>query len=266
MQPNKRKVLVTGGGTFLGDYIAAALLVEGAEVTLLVRPGAEDKVGPLSQRARIITADVWDPASLRGRARGHACVINTVGSMTADPVQGLTHHRLNFVSARNVTNMVISDGVPHTILMSAARAPWVSRQYVAAKREAEEYVRRVGVSTTVIRAPLVYQRGVPRPLFFEVMTLLGTHPPLQWTPLGTIAPLAIDILARAVARIALNPKTGKAIYFAPDLRRLNTREELARGVPLKYPVLENDATQPNRKGLSLPDDDTPFGWLPGQRK
>lgn len=266
MQVNKRKVLVTGGGTFLGDHIATALIVEGAEVTLLVRPGAEDRVGPLQQRARIVTADVWDAASLRGRARGHACVINTVGSMTADPAQGLTYHRLNFVSARNVTNMVISDGVPHTILLSSARAPWMNRQYIAAKREAEEYVQRVGVSTTVIRAPLVYQRGTRRPLFFELMTLFGTTPPLRWTPLNIAAPMPIDVLARAVARIALNAKTAKSVYFASDLRRLNTREELARGTPLALKPLNKDDTQPRRKNITLTDDDTPFGWLPDNRK
>ena len=47
----KARVLVTGGGTFLGDSIAAALLAEGVEVTLLVRPGAEEKLGSLAQRA-----------------------------------------------------------------------------------------------------------------------------------------------------------------------------------------------------------------------
>src|ERR1700741_2991746 len=140
MAGKDRRILVTGGGTFLGDNIAAALLAEGAEVTLLVRPGTEDKLGPLAQRVRWWTADVWNPASLRGRARGHASVIHTVGSLSADPVQGLNHHWLNFVSARNVANMCVSDGVPHIVLMSSARAPWVNGHYLRAKREAENYI------------------------------------------------------------------------------------------------------------------------------
>src|SRR5690606_30677963 len=102
-----RRVLVTGGGTFLGDYIAAALLAEGAEVTLLVRPGAEDKLGPLGQRVRWWSAAVWESSSMKGRARGHTSVIHTVGSMTADPGKGLTYPWLNFVSARNVANMCV---------------------------------------------------------------------------------------------------------------------------------------------------------------
>src|SRR5690606_26216754 len=175
--PSRSRVLVTGGGTFLGDYIAAALVAEGADVTLLVRPGAEDRLGGLAERVRWATADVWDAASLRGRARGHQCVVHTVGSLIADPAQGLTHHRLNFMSARNVVNMCSSDGVPTCVLMSTVRAPWLNRQYVAAKREAEEYVRRVGVNAVVVRAPLVYRRGSSRPLFYRLVSALRLIPP-----------------------------------------------------------------------------------------
>lgn len=228
MSANNGRVLVTGGGTFLGDNIAAALLAEGAEVTLLVRPGAEDKIGALKNRVRWATADPWDPASLRGRARNHSCVVNTIGSLTDDPAQGLTFHRLNFVSARNIANMVISDGVPQTVFISSARAPWFSRHYIHAKREAEGYLARVGVNTIVLRPPLTFARGRPRPFFFELVTLFGLVPPFSWTPLARLAPMPVDVLARATARIALNPRPDKTLYYASDLRRLNTREELRR--------------------------------------
>ena len=138
-----RGVLVTGGGTFLGDSIAAALLAAGAEVSLLVRAGTEDQLGPLAHHTRWSTADVWNPASLRGKARFHSAVIHTVGSLSADPAQGLSFHRLNFVSARNVANMCISDGVDRMILLSGVSAPWVRRSYIQSKREAEHYLRRI---------------------------------------------------------------------------------------------------------------------------
>jgi nucleoside-diphosphate-sugar epimerase len=252
-----RRVLVTGGGTFLGDNIAAALLAEGAEVTLLLRPGAENRLGDLASHVRYRTADVWDAASLRGQARGHMCVVNTIGSLTADPSQGLSYHRLNFVSARNVVNMCVSDGVPHVVLLSSARAPWMNSQYVSAKREAEEYVRRMGMSASIIRAPLVYSRGKSRPLFFEFVTL--------FRPFGMrrAAPMPVDVLARGVARIAMNPKREKAIYYAPDLRRLNTREESRSGI-IELPSDAPPQTQPARL-LQQSDDEAPFGWTPPRK-
>jgi uncharacterized protein YbjT (DUF2867 family) len=257
MTSTNRRILVTGGGTFLGDNIAAALLAEGAEVTLLVRPGAEDRLGPLAARVRWWTADVWDPASLRGRARGHASVVHTVGSMIADPAQGLTHHRLNFVSARNAVNMCVSDGVPHLVLLSTVSAPWVSRQYIRTKHEAEEYIERVGVRGTIIRAPLVYVRGQPRPLFYQFVTMLGSIPPTSWFWFGRIAPMPVDLLARGVARITLDENRSKNIYYAPDLRKRNTRQEIRRALPLMPP-------QPSgrRSQIPVPDEEVPFGWMP----
>lgn len=220
-----RRVLITGGDTSLGIHIASALLAEGAEITLLVSAGHEGRLGGLAKRVKVQEADVWDLASLKGRARGHGTVIHTVGSMNDDPAQGLTYQRLNVVSARNVANMCMNDGVPHLVLMSAVAAPWVNGKYLAAKREAEAYMRRMGLKTSIIRAPISYVRGDKRPLFFRLMTALGTIPPISWLYFGRIAPMPMDMLARGVAQIALNPPKETKVFFAGHLRRLSKREE-----------------------------------------
>lgn len=260
MQSDNLRVLVTGGGTFLGDNIAAALLSEGAEVTLLVRPGTEDRLGPLATRTRWFLADIWDPASLRGRARGHRAVVHTVGSMVADPSRGLTHHRLNVVSARNATNMAISDGVQQLVLLSAVNAPWMARPYLRAKREAEAYAQRVGLRTAVVRAPITYVRGRPRPTFYRLLTLLASTPPFSWTSLRRTAPMPADILARGVARIALGMEAYKPLYYAPDLRRFNSRPEIS-GQDQTMQVY-NPQENRSHHAIELLDEDTPFGWVP----
>ncbi len=256
MPTSEKRVLVTGGDTFLGLNIAIALLVEGADVTVLVRPENRDKLGILAQRVRVESADVWLPASLRGRARGQRTVVHTVGSMTADPARGLTFHRLNVISARNVANMCISDGVQRMVLMSSAWALWMSRQYIQTKREAESYLRRIGLPHTVIRAPLVYPRGLPRPLFFRLVGGLLGLPPLAWLGGRRVAPLPADVVARAVARIALAP-TVKPYYYAGDLLRLNSRDE-RRGALVIGEAADNVEHLP----FELPEEELPFGWKP----
>jgi len=251
---NKQRILVTGGGTFVGDSIAAALLAEGVEVTLLVRPDTEERLGSLAQRTRWYTADVWDPASLKGRARGHAAVIHTVGSLNADPAHGLTFQWLNFVSARNVANMCVGSGVSHMVLVSSVRAPWVSGQYIAAKREAEAYIQRVGLRATILRAPIAYARGARRRPFYWLMSLLGATPPLSWLWFGQVAPMPVDVLARGAARITLEPRQQSAIFTPRDLRKRNTRRELRRGFS------EREAQQ--RRAFQPINEDAPFGWLP----
>lgn len=254
------RVLITGGSSYAGTNIAAALLAEGAEVTLLIRPDTEHRLGPLIQRVRWHAVDVWNPASLHGRARGHGSVIHTVGSMVADPAQGFTHHRLNFVSARNAANMCVSDGVPRMILISAVHAPWTSRRYVRARREAEVYLDRVGLRAAIIRAPLTYVRGEPRPFFFRLMTLLGSVPPISWLWLNRIAPMPLDMFARGIARIALDPTRNQRIYYAPDLRKLNKREEV-RGRADTLRAFDTPQTD-RLDAYSQLEEDSPFGWQP----
>lgn len=240
MQERRRsvtRVLVTGGGTFLGDLVAAALVLEGAEVTVLVRPGQEDISSPVLERLNAIasvvnrvSADVWEPSSLKGRARGHDVVIHTVGGLKADPTTGLTHHYLNFVSARNVANLCVSSGVPRLVLLSTAGAPWLKNSYIKSKREAEGYLGRIGLRSTLIRAPLVYDRAGRRNPFFALLTLLGSVPPTMWLGLGRIAPMPADLLAWGIARIALDAQASRPIYYAADLRRRLTARERRAGL------------------------------------
>jgi len=255
-----RGILVTGGGTFLGDNIAAALLAEGAEVSMLVRSGAEDQLGPLAHHTRWSTADVWNPGSLRGKARFHSAVIHTVGSLHADPAQGLSYERLNFVSARNVGNMGVSDGGGHMILLSAVSAPWTKRGYIRSKREAERYLRRLGLKYSVIRAPLLYMRGQPRHILYRASSLFAAIPPLSLLPFGRIAPMPIDIFARAVARIAMSPDHRKSVYFPRDMRRLNSREELRQAPDAALSFLPMRTRNSSAPGIA--SEDLPFAWIP----
>src|SRR5579863_5091910 len=115
-----RRILVTGGTGFLGFHVVQALLDSDADVTVIGRPEAEERLGAIREHIRWLPGDVWNASSLRGRARGEQAVVHLVGSVKADPKRGLTFRHLNFLSARNVAQMAVSDGVPHMLLLSAS--------------------------------------------------------------------------------------------------------------------------------------------------
>lgn len=248
---NWNKVFVTGGTSFVGLRVLASLIEAGAEVTALVRPDHEDRLGALRRQVRIEPGDVWNPASLKGRSRGHGVVVHLVGSIRAQPERGLTFQQLNLVSARNAMAMAVSDGVPYFVLLSAvARPPGVPKEYLRSKREAEEYLRASGLRGTVVRAPLLYDPGQPTAALFAVLSVFGRLPVL-----GRRAPLAVDTAARGIARVALQEELPRdQVIYAGHLRRLGRvkRErrqrlsDLARGASA-------DETE----------DEVPFGWLPG---
>lgn len=254
------RALITGGGTFVGDKIALALLEQGVDVTLLIRPGAEVRLGALRNHVRWFHADIWEPSSLKGRARGQDVVIHTVGGLTADPASGLTYHWLNVVSARNAANMCVSAGVPRFVLLSSARAPWVSGEYIKEKREAEAYLERVGLQAIIVRAPLTYQRSGQRNPFFALMTLLGSVPPFHWIGLRRFTPMPVDILARGVAHIALDPRAGlnKRVYYAGDLIRQLNRDERHRPLTLARGHTEMDTVPLPTERFVFEDDGAAF--------
>src|SRR6185369_13738938 len=141
--------------------------------TVIVRPDGEEKLGALRGRVQWVQGDVWNPASLRGRARGHSCVIHLVGGTRPDPKRGLTFRHLNFLSARNVAQMAVSDGVPHFLLLSASARPLgVAGGYLDSKREAEDYLKKTGLTWTIVRTPTLYVPGQPRNPVYLLISLL----------------------------------------------------------------------------------------------
>ncbi len=255
---NWNKVFVTGGTSFIGLRLITALVEAGADVTVLVMPEHEERLGALRRHVRMVSGDVWNSASLKGRSRGHGVVIHLVGSIRAQPARGLTFHQINLVSARNTISMAVSDGVPYFVLLSAVgRPPGVSIEYIRSKREAEMYLRNSGLRWSIVRAPLLFDRTQRGGTFFTVLSQLGGLPLLR-VFFGRRAPLPVDIVARGIAQAALQPETPARdrMLYAGDLRRMGRIKRQRRRKPT------GDARSRRDDLPALPDDDTPFGWLP----
>mgnify|MGYP000961360120 CR=1 FL=1 len=258
---NWNRIFVTGGTSFLGLRVVAALIEQGADVTVLVRPENEDKLGALRRHVRLVSGNVWDRASLKGRSRGHGAVVHLVGSIHAQPERGLTFQQLNLVSARNAISMAVSDGVPYFVLLSAVAKPLgVSSEYIYSKREAEDYLRGSGLTWAIVRAPLLFDASQRRSAPFRLMSTIGGLP-LVRVLIGRRAPLSVDIAARGIAKLALRDELPRSQrYYAGDLRRLG-RVKRPKSEPEPAPWLSRSPASPSAD--QWPEDEIPFGWLPG---
>ena len=258
---NWNRIFVTGGTSFLGLRVVAALIEQGADVTVLVRPENEDKLGALRRHVRLVSGNVWDRASLKGRSRGHGAVVHLVGSIHAQPERGLTFQQLNLVSARNAISMAVSDGVPYFVLLSAVAKPLgVSSEYIYSKREAEDYLRGSGLTWAIVRAPLLFDASQRRSAPFRLMSTIGGLP-LVRVLIGRRAPLSVDIAARGIAKLALRDELPRSQrYYAGDLRRLG-RVKRPKSEPEPAPWLSRSPASPSADQWT--EDEIPFGWLPG---
>ncbi|MCZ2099053.1 MAG: NAD(P)H-binding protein [Anaerolineae bacterium] len=261
---NWNRVFVTGGTSFLGLRVVAALIELGADVTVLVRPENEDKLGALRRHVRLVSGNVWDRASLKGRSRGHGVVVHLVGSIHAQPERGLTFQQLNLVSARNAISMAVSDGVPYFVLLSAVARPLgVPAEYIYSKREAEDYLRGSGLAWTIVHAPLLFDAGQRRSAPFKALNAVGGLP-LVRVLAGRRTPLPVEIAARGIARLTLQEElpASRRVY-AGDLRRLGRvrRQKASRD---RAPWLSRPAHR--ESSADWPAEEVPFGWLPGPPK
>lgn len=248
-----KRVLVTGPTGFLGLRVVRALIEEGAEVSALVRPGNEDKLGPLQVRVNTIPADVWNPASLKGRGRGHDVVIHLIGGARPDPRRGVTFRTLNYESARNVMQMAVGDGVSHFVLLSAAAGlPGVQSAYLENKRDAEQYLESTGLGWTILRAPPLYAPGIRRNPLYRGLSLLRQIPPFNLI-LGNLAPMSSETAARAIARLALDADSLHNRLITPGKLRALGRMPTGR-----IQTIAAASDPQSRDGL----DEAPFGWLP----
>ncbi|MCD4684802.1 MAG: NAD(P)H-binding protein [Anaerolineae bacterium] len=256
---NWNKVFITGGTSFVGLRVISELVEAGADVTVLVRSDHEEKLGTLRRHVRMVSGDVWHPASLKGRSRGHGVVIHLVGSIRAQPERGLTFHQLNLVSARNVTGMAISDGVPYLVLLSAVSSPpGVPAEYLRSKREAEEYLRNSGLHWSIVRAPVLFDRVQSSGTFFALLSRIGALPFLRVFS-GRRAPLPVDIVARGITHAALQPELpANQMLYAPQLRQLGRIQRVRHPRRTRTPR----ARSRRRVSSDVADDETPFGWLP----
>ncbi len=254
---NWNKVFVTGGTGFVGLRVLSALVETGADVTALVHPDHENRLGVLRRYVRVVYGDVWNAASLKGRARGHGVVVHMVGSLRAQPERGLTYRQLNLVSARNVIGMAVGDGVPYFVLLSAAHRPaGVPKEYLQSKREAEAYLHTSGLRWAIVRAPLIFDRTQPGGRFFAALSWIGALPLLR-VFFGRRTPLPVDVVARGMARLALQPQPpADRVLYAGDLRRLG---RVPRGWRPRVTVSRARTKRPNP---NADEEDAPFGWLP----
>lgn len=261
---NWNRVFVTGGTSFLGLRVVAALIELGADVTVLVRPESEDKLGALRRHVRLVSGNVWDRASLKGRSRGQGAVVHLVGSIHAQPERGLTFQQLNLVSARNAISMAVGDGVPYFVLLSAVSKPvGVPAEYLYSKREAEDYLRGSGLTWAIVRAPLLFDAAQRRSAPFKVMSAVGGLPLLRLL-LGRRAPLPVEVAARGIAHLALQEELPRSErVYAGDLRRLG-RVRRPKNAPEPAPWRSRSRSRSD--AARWPEDEIPFGWLPGPPK
>lgn len=153
------KVAIIGGTGFVGSYIVEALEQDGHEVSLLVRPGSEDKI-PAGEHFRVTSGDLDSAAALDASLSGCDAVVYCVGILREIPKQGVTFEAMQYEGVVRTVESAQRCGIRRFLLMSANGVKDPGTAYQSTKRHAEQHVADSGMAVTVFRPSVVF--GNPR--------------------------------------------------------------------------------------------------------
>jgi len=153
------RVAIIGGTGFVGGYIVDALLEQGHDVALLVRPGSEHKVHH-SGSIRIVPGSIDSTPSIDKLLTGCDAVIYCVGILREFPRKGVTFEATQFDGVANTVDAAMKNGVRRFLLMSANGVKIPGTRYQETKKRAEERVLASDLDATIFRPSVIF--GNPR--------------------------------------------------------------------------------------------------------
>lgn len=239
-----RRVLITGGGGFLGSHVAAALAA-GDDVELVV--AADVRHGPPREGVVDESVDVTDPAALPPVLRAHR--IDTVVHLAAivNPGRDVSsEYRVDVEGTENVLAACIETGVRRIVVSSSGAAygyradnpEWIDETAPLRGNDEFPYSRHKRLVEEMLAAHRVTHPALEQ-IVFRIGTILGPTVRNQITALwdgrrilrvaGSDSPFVfvwVDDVAAAMARAATVGPPG--IYNVAGEGRMTVTEIAAR--------------------------------------
>jgi NADH dehydrogenase len=173
-----KSVCVLGGSGFVGSQIVTRLVDGGRDVLVPTRRRARHRHLLVLPRARLIEADIHDPARLRELFSGVDAVINLVGILNESGHDGSGFRRAHVELAQKILEAARETGIKRIVQMSglnadAAKGP---SHYLRSKGEAENHLHTFcgDIAVTSLRPSVIFGPGDS--FFNRFATLLRLTP------------------------------------------------------------------------------------------
>ena len=196
------KILVTGASGYIGRLLTQRLLVDGHEVSCMVRNAARANLGD-AERCRIVEADVLHPETLTAALAGIEIAYYLIHSMSG---QERGFHERDRRAAYNFAVAAKHAGVRKVIYLGGLAAPGAPvSEHLKSRRETGAVLRTFGPPVIEFRAGIIVGNGSTS---FEIIRCLTERLPIMVCPRWVTSrtqPIAVDdVLAYLLAAVQLD--------------------------------------------------------------
>lgn len=259
-------ILVAGSTGILGSEIVRRLLGRGQKVRALVRQSSDPgKVDALrSAGAEIARGDLKEPDTLRAACSGVRTVISTV-SMIATGRATDSFEATDSVGTRQLIDAARVAGAEQFIFVSVDTSRFPDSPLMTAKREVEEYLKRSGLTYTILH-PSAFMEVWFGPMLFADPAVgtakvygEGTHR-IRYVATADVAELAAQCVGNPAAVNAVIPFGGPEPISQRDAVKLFEEEF---GKPFSVTEIPEHALEAQWKGTENPMEKTFAGLMLG---
>ena len=205
------KIAVTGANSSVGKILLRHLAEQG-EIDAIAGVRAQHAVETLPKSPRITPCviDYDDLQGLTARLKGVSCLVHLAGILIES--EASNYQTANVDATQKVVDACRQAGVRHIVFVSVIGADRTSaNRYYRSKGDAERVVADSGISSTVIRTPILLGPGTA-----GAHALVGLASRASVKVLGgghyVMRPLDVDDLSHAILRSCREHSDGARVY------------------------------------------------------
>lgn len=252
-------ILVAGATGNLGSEIVKRLLQRGQKTRALVRLSSDpQRVAALEKAgAELARGDLKDAESLRTACAGARVVISTV-SMIVTGKEGDSFGATDLAGTRQLIDAARVAGAEQFIFVSVDTSRVPDSPLMTAKREVEEYLKRSGLTYTILHPSAFMEVWLGPMLFADTAAGTakvygeGTHK-IRYVATADVAELAVQCVGNPAALNAVIPFGGPEPVSQRDAVKLFEEEF---GKPFSVTEIPEQALEAQWKGAENPMEKT----------
>ena len=212
--PHRLSVGLLGGTGFIGRHLAARLVRDGHDVTVLTRNRERHRDLLVLPTLRLVEGDAHDLPTLHAAFGGCDAIVNLAGTVTGRGRHGAASQRANAGLATAALQACRSSGQRRYLQVSALKAAvGAPSLFLRSNGEADAQVVDSGLEWTILRPSVVY--GPDDRFINRIADHLGGLPVLLLPRANArMAPVFVGDVAGAVLRVLNDPRTiGKTLQL-----------------------------------------------------